>query len=430
MRFAIRAIAVCALWTGAVAFLTAAVTALAQSGQTVRIAYIDPLSGPFANVGQNQLRAWQFVASQLSGVRSPGNPAGVRFEVTGFDNKGLPQDSLNALGAAIDQGFRYVTQGAGSGAGMAIADAVSKHNARHPGAEVIYLNYAAVDPAMTGDKCSYWHFRLVADTAMKMKALTLFLKDQPQVHAVYLINQNYSHGQQVVKYFTDGLQRLRPGIRIVGNDLHPLGQVKDFAPYAAKIRQSSADAIVTGNWGADLTLLVRALHDAGLKLPLYTYYAQATDTPTALAALTAQPERSVGQSMQVYTVAQGHSNPSGELGALQKAFKATYHQEFYTYQSYDGIRLLSAAMAQSQSTDPVRVAAALEGLSIPSYAGTILMRRSDHQLQQSLFIAQWQKIDQRYPYSLENTGYTFVPVRQFDPEEVSTPSTCGIQRPA
>lgn len=391
--------------------------ALAQAGSTVKIAFIDPLSGPFANVGQNQLKSWQFVAERLSGAK---NPAGVKFEVTGFDNKGSPQESLNSLKAAIDQGFRYVTQGNGSGAGLAISDAVSKHNARNPGKEVVYLNYAAVDPAMTNEKCDYWHFRLDADTSMKMEALTAFMKDQPSVKKVYLMNQNYSHGQQVSKYFKEDIARKRPDVKIVGDDLTPIGQVKDFSPYVAKIKQAGADAIVTGNWGADLTLLVKALNDAGLKIPMYTYYAQVTGTPTALAA---------GGDSEVYVIAYGHANEPGEIGKIADDFKQKFNDDYYTYATYNGINLMAAAMAKAKSSDPVKVAAALEGLTVKSFAGEVQMRKSDHQLQQSMFVTKWQKVDKKNPYSVENTGYTFAPVKQMDAFIASTPTSCQMKRP-
>jgi len=387
-------------------------------GQTVRIAFMDPLSGPFANVGQNQLKSWQFAAERLSGAR---NPAGVKFEVVGFDNKGSPQESLNTLKAAIDQGFHYVTQGNGSGAGLAILDAVAKHNERNPGKEVIYFNYAAVDPAMTNEKCDYWHFRLDADTSMKMEALTSFMKDQPKVSKVYLLNQNYSHGQQVAKYFKEAIARKRPDVKIVGEDLHPIGQVKDFSPYVAKIKQSGADTIVTGNWGQDLTLLVKALNDAGLKIPMYTYYATVTGTPTALAA---------GGDSEVYVVGYGHANHSGEIGQMEAEFKKKFNDDYYTYATYNGIELMGAAMAKAKSTNPVQVAKALEGLQIKSFAGDVTMRASDHQLQQTMFISKWQKVDKKYPYSVENTGYTFVPIKQMDPYVSSTPTSCQMKRPA
>jgi branched-chain amino acid transport system substrate-binding protein len=392
--------------------------ATAAKGETVRIAFMDPLSGPFANVGQNQLKSWQFAAERLSG---PKNPAGVKFEIVGFDNKGSPQESLNTLKAAIDQGFRYVTQGNGSGAATAIMEAVSKHNERNPGKEVLYLNYAAVDPALTNEKCDFWHFRLDADTSMKMEALTSFMKDQPKVSKVYLINQNYAHGQQVNKYFKDAIARKRPDVKVVGEDLHPLGQVKDFAPYVAKIKQSGADTIVTGNWGADLTLLVKALNDSGLKIPMYTYYAGVTGTPTALAA---------GGEGEVYVVAYGHSNHTGELGQIAEDFKKKFNDDYYTFATYNGIQLLSAAMAKAKNTNPVQVAKAMEGLQVKSFAGDVTMRASDHQLQQSMYITKWQKADKKYPYSVENTGYTFAPIKQMDPYVSSTPTSCQMKRPA
>jgi branched-chain amino acid transport system substrate-binding protein len=409
MKFTLKVVA-------ATVMFAAAGVAMAQKGETVKIAFMDPLSGPFANVGQNQLKSWQFAAEKLSGK----NPAGVKFEVVGFDNKGSPQESLNTLKAAIDQGFRYITQGNGSGAGLAILDAVSKHNERNPGKELIYLNYAAVDPAMTNEKCDYWHFRLDADTSMKMEALTSFMKDQPKVKSVYLLNQNYSHGQQVAKYFKDAIARKRPDVKIAGEDLHPIGQVKDFAPYVAKIKQSGADTIVTGNWGQDLTLLVKAMNDAGLKIPMYTYYAGVTGTPTALAG---------GGDSEVYVVAYGHSNHPGEIGQMGKEFLQKFNDDYYTFATYNGISLLGAAMAKAKSTNPVAVAKAMEGLSVKSFAGEVTMRASDHQLQQSMYITKWQKA-KAGEYSVEKTGYTFVPIKQMDPYVSSTPTSCQMKRPA
>jgi branched-chain amino acid transport system substrate-binding protein len=397
--------------------LAFAAPAFAQKGETVKIAFMDPLSGPFANVGQNQLKSWQYAADRFSGAK---NPAGVKFEVVGFDNKGSPQESLNTLKAAIDQGFRYVTQGNGSGAGLAILDAVAKHNERNPGKEVIYLNYAAVDPAMTNEKCDYWHFRLDADTTMKMEALTTFMKDQPSVKKVFLLNQNYSHGQQVSKFFKEGMSRKRPDVQIVGDDLHPIGQVKDFAPYVAKIKQTGADTIVTGNWGTDLTLFVKALNEAGLKIPMYTYYSGVTGTPTALAA---------GGEGEVYVIAYGHSNHTGELNAMGAEFFKKYDDDYYTFATYNGINLLGAAMAKAKSSNPVAVAKALEGLQIKSFAGDVTMRASDHQLQQSMFITKWQKA-KKGEYSVEKTGYTFVPIKQMDPYVASTPTSCQMKRPS
>ena len=393
--------------------------AWAQKGETVKIAMIEGLSGPFGNVGQNQLKNWQFLAENFNGAK---NAAGVKIEIVGMDSKGSPQEALNTFKAAVDQGFRYIAQGNGSGAALALTDAVAKHNERNPGKEVVYLNYAAVDPALTNEKCNYWHFRLDADTSQKMEALTSFMKDQPKVKKVYLLNQNYSHGQQVAKYFKEGMASKRPDSSIVGDDLVPLGQVKDFAPYVAKIKQSGADTIVTGNWGADLTLLVKALNDAGLKLPMYTYYAAVTGTPTVLAA--------GGGDLEVFQISYAHSNYTGVMGKLTEDFQKKFNEDFYTFSIYNGILMLTEGIAKAKSTDPVKVAAAMDGIRFKGFNGDSEMRKSDHQLQQGLYISKWQKVDKKNPYSVEKTGYTFAPVKYIEAYVASTPTSCQMKRPS
>jgi branched-chain amino acid transport system substrate-binding protein len=401
----------------AAALMATSFAAMAQKGETVKIAMIEGLSGPFANVGQNQLKTWQFLAEHFNGAK---NPAGVNFEIVGMDSKGSPQEALNTFKAAVDQGFHYIVQGNGSGAALALSDAVAKHNARNPGKEVVYLNYAAVDPALTNEKCNYWHFRLDADTSQKMEALTSFMKDQPTVKKVYLLNQNYSHGQQVAKYFKEGMARKRPDVQIVGEDLVPLGQVKDFAPYIAKMKQAGADTLVSGNWGQDLTLMIKAMNDAGLKIPLYAYYAAVSGTPTVIAA---------GGNAEVYQIAYNHSNYTGELGTLANEFQKKFGDDFYTFSIYNGIKLLGDAMAKAKSTDPVKVAAAMDGMKFTGFNGDSEMRKLDHQMQQGLYISKWQKVDAKNKYSVEKTGYTFAPVKYIEAYVASTPTTCQMKRP-
>ena len=253
--------------------------AMAQKGEVVKMVRIDAQTGLMGPVGLNQLKSYQFFADKFSGA---GNPAGVKFEVTGIDNKLSPTESLNALKAAIDQGVRYIIQGNGSSVALALSDAVAKHNERNPGKEVIYLNDAAVDPDLTNGKCNYWHFRFDADTSMKMEAMSSFMEGQKDIKKVYILGQNYSHGVQVAKYTKETLARKRPDIQIVGEDLHPIAQVRDFAPYIAKIKASGADTVITGNWGSDLSLLIKAANEGGYTGKFYTYYAGVTGTPTAL----------------------------------------------------------------------------------------------------------------------------------------------------
>ncbi len=120
-----------------------------------------------------------------------------RFEVLAYDNKVNPQETLIAAQKGIDAGARVLVQGNGSSAAAALTDFVAKHNERNPSRQVIYINYSAVDPSLTNEKCNYWHFRFDANSDIKMEALTNFMKTRPEIKKVYLINQDYSFGQSV-----------------------------------------------------------------------------------------------------------------------------------------------------------------------------------------------------------------------------------------
>jgi len=409
MSFALKSVAIATL------SLTL-LSAHAQKGETVKIALIDPQTGLMGPLGLNQMRSWQFFAEKFSAT----NPAGVKFEMVAFDNKLSPAESLNAFKAALDQGVRYIAQGNGSSVAGALIEAVNKHNERNPGKEVIFLNYAAVDPDFTNSKCSYWHFRFDADTSMKMEAMTTFMKDQKDVKAVYLLNQNYSHGQQVAKFAKENLARKRPDVKVVGEDLHPLAQVRDFAPYIAKIKASGADTVITGNWGSDLALLIKAANEGGYTGKFYTYYTGVTGTPTALGT---------GGEGRVFQVAYSHYNMGGQMGQWMADFKTRYKDDMFTGAIPSALNVLGAAMAKAKSTDPVKVAAAMEGLKVNNFNGEVEVRKLDHQLQQPLFLTVWQKADQKYPYSPENTGMTLAPVKEFPSFVSSTPTSCQMKRP-
>ncbi len=390
------------------------------SGETVKIAWLDPLSGPFAPVGQNLLRSWQVVAEEANAKNWAGGP---KFEVVGFDNKASPQESLTVLKQLIDQGYRYVAQGNGSGVAIALSDAIQKHNERNPGKEIVFLNYAAVDPSLTNERCSFYHFRFDINADMKMEALTAFMQKEPKIKNVYLINQDYAFGRSVSKAGKEYLATKRPDVKIVGDDFHPLGQVKDFAPYVAKMKAAGTDTVVTGNWGADLSLLIKAAKDAGLDVRFYTYYAGTTGVPTAMGAAGAD---------KVNIVANWHPNIDKFPGAqFVDVMKTKFKDDYYTAQTYTGLQMLAEGVKRAKSTDPVKVAFAMEGVKVQSLTGEIEMRATDHQLQQNIYIATWTKTDGKgVKYDQENTGYGWKTQVTLPSYVAAQPTSCQMKRPA
>jgi branched-chain amino acid transport system substrate-binding protein len=421
------------------------VVAAQPAAETVRLAFIDPLSGPFANAGESSLRHFRTAIEALNergvtGVHKgpagdlKGAPRGIsggaaayRFEITGFDNKASAQDSLAQLRLAIDQGYRIIIQGQSSAAALALSDAITKHNAREPSRQVLFLNYAALDPDLTNSQCSFWHFRFDANSDMRVEAMAKVLEKAQAVKAVYVIGQNYSFGQQVSRAVREVLARRRPDIRIVGDELHPLGQVKDFAPYAAKIRASGADTVITGNWGNDLTLLVKAARESALDVNFYTFYAG------SLGAVTAIGEAGVGRVKQV---TEWHANvPSREIEDYARRYKARWGEDLFFFRVQTLLGMLSDALAKARSAEPAKIAAALEGMRYQTALGEVEMRASDHQLLQPLYVSTLVKSaarggDKTLRYDVENTGLGFRTDSRVEPFVSAQPTSCQMRRPS
>lgn len=404
------------------------VAAPAMAADTIRIAYIDPLSGAFAGVGDAGYKHFQYNAELLNA--KGGVLGGKKFEIVPFDNKVSAKEALIQLKRAIDQGIQIITQGNGSSVAGALIEAVNKHNKRNPDKRVIFLNYAAVTPAFTEEKCSFWHFRFDAHVDMKIAAITDYIKETPAIKKVYLINQDYVFGHAVSAAAKKMLAEKRPDVEIVGDTFTPLGKVKDFSPYVAKIQASDAQAIITGNWGADMSLLVKAAKDAGLDSQFFTFYG------SGLGAAAAIGEAGIGK---VISVIEWHLNLSVEENNKEDEEFFLGYQEKYSdggkVPYYYGrirttMRMLAAAIEKAGSTDPVDIAYALEGMEYETLYGKVTMRAQDHQLLQPLYLHVFAKQGEgTVKYDAENSGVGFKTLTRIEAPATAMPSPCKMKRP-
>ena len=393
----------------------------AALAENIKIAFIDPLSGPFATTGTNGLAEWEYAVEELvnkTGLAGEGNT----FEIVAFDNKISPKESLIQLQVAIDQGIRFIAQGNSSGVANALTDAINKHNRRNPDDRVLFINYSAVDPALTNDKCNFWHFRFDANADIKMDALSDVIKENQDIKKIYLIGQDYSFGKAVAAAAVKYLGEKRPDVEIVGNELHPIGKVKDFTPYARKITASGADAIITGNWGADMVGLGKSVIASGFKGPIYTYYSAANGITKTFGADGKGTIRLIGE---------GPLNPpsSDRAAAYVTAFKAK-NPDFDITQARiaNAAEMLARAIAAAGSTDAAAVGAALEGMEHDSiWGGKIMMRPEDHQAIQDVHI--FAHTDENITFDLDNSGYGLLKESTVEMAAADSPTTCEMKRP-
>lgn len=417
-------VAILAAWALA---LCTGLDALADAGPPLRIGLIEGLSGQFANAGEAVQRNLQWAIESVNargGVRLPNGAR--RLELALYDSKGGAEDALIMLRSATDDGVRFVAQGNSSAAAAALVAAVEKHNARAPERRVLFLNYSAVDPALTNELCSFWHFRFDAHAGMRMHALGAALLADRRIRRVYIIGQDYSFGRDFSRLARQMLADRRPDIAVVGDELHPLGRVKDFAPYVGKIIASSADAVLTGNWGSDLTLLVKSARDAGLAARFFTFYGNGLGAPAAMGAAGVD---------RVLAVAEWHPNAGGAASdAFVEAFRQRFPEPKHDYQHARMvvmIEMLVAAIEKAGSTEAAAVARALEGMQFRNAFHEAAMRAQDHQLIQPLYVSVMQKAGPGDPgvrFDNEGSGYGFRTVRRLAPEETAPPANCRMNR--
>lgn len=403
---------------------------MAAPKEPIRLALIEALSGPFANAGEAVERNLVMAVERVNargGVRlaDGAHP----LELVRYDSKGQVDEALSMLKAATGQGARIVLQGNSSAVAGALVDALDKHNEREPASRALFLNYSAVEPALTESRCSFWHFRFDAHADMRMAALTDVMQGDTRLERVYLIGQDYSFGRQVLQSARTMLAARRPDVRIVGEELHPIGRVKDFLPYALKIKASGAQAVVTGNWGNDLTLLVRAAREVGLDARFYTFYGNGLGAPAAIG------EAGVGR---VVAVAEWHPNAGGAASdRFVESFRTRFPRPQDDYQHvrmHAMVELLAAALERARSSEPLAVARALEGLRFdPASLGGLhqgWIRASDHQFVQPLYVSVMARAGEPgVRFDNEGTGWGFKTLRYLAPAQTEPAQRCAMRRP-
>ncbi|WCM90820.1 branched-chain amino acid ABC transporter substrate-binding protein [Acidovorax sp. NCPPB 3576] len=403
--------------------------ATAPTGAPIKIALIESMSGPFANTGEAVFRNVLWATERVNargGVLLPATAGGARpLAIERYDSKGQNEEALSALRAAIDDGARVILQGNSSATAAVLIEAINKHNEREPGKRVLFLNYSAVDPILTNEKCSFWHFRFDAHADMRMAALMDVIREDKALKSVYLIGQDYSFGQAVLREAKKQLAAQRPDVAVVGDELHPVGRVKDFAPYAVKIKASGAQAVVTGNWGNDLTLLVKAAREVGYDGMFYTFYGNALGAPAALG------DAGVGK---VVAVADWLPNvPGAQSEAFYRSFRQRFPQPADDY-VHMRMQLMVETLAQSieraGSTDTTAIARAMETAKVQLNGQAGTMRAADHQFQQPLAVGVMDRQGAPgVPFDVEGSGYGFRVVRRIAADQAEMPQRCEMRRP-
>lgn len=395
-------------------------SATAAFSETFKFAMIDPFSGPAAMVTERIEKVLRYAVDE---VNANGGLNGDQIEILTFDNKLSPQETAIQAQKAIDAGATILQTSVSSSNTFALVDFVKKHNRRNPDNKVIVFDGASHDPAITGEKCSYYSFSWVLNAHAKTKGLASYLEGRPDIKKVFLLNAEGSSGQTSRQAFLDMVGAARPDIEWVGDDIHPLQKITDFAPYIAKIRSSGADAVITSDWGPDLALVLKAAGEGNLEAEWFTFFSTGPGAPTAMAQ--------AGLDGLVYSVFDGDAGIDFDgLKAHEEAFRAATGISAGAFPGdSSAIRALAAAAEKAGSNDVDALVAALEGMTIQTiYGAEGVSRVDDHQFLSQMAVSKFVpkaegELDE------EGTGWGWENVALIPASDITLPSTCEMDRP-
>jgi branched-chain amino acid transport system substrate-binding protein len=393
----------------------------AVQAEPVKIALIESLSGGQAVTGKLFQSAVKYGLAKVEAEKAW--PDGIKL--LEYDNQGGPSEAADKLKAAINDGAQIIIQGASSAIGGQITADVQKHNARNPGKEIMWINVGAEAMEFTGPKCHFYHFRWNGNAEIRLKAMLIAMKDANALGSkVYIIGQNYSWGHDVQKLTRDYAKEY--GYTIVGDVIHDVNKIQDFAPYVAKIKEAGPDTVVTGNWSNDLLLLMKAAGDSGLKARFLAYW---IDQPGNIA-------NAGDTALGHYTQSTFFPDANGDkTAAFAEDFKAKTGQYPLNVQGHvthamwgvgEALKALKAKPGDKLSVKAL--ASAMENVTVDTSMGPIKMRAADHQALVPLAIA---VVSKDAKFKADNTDKGFKTIKLLTGEQASSPvqPSCKMDRP-
>lgn len=394
-------------------------SASAVQAEALKIGVIEPLSGVQTSTGRLVVNGTQFAIDEINGA---GGFNGEKIQLMEYDNAGTTTGAADKFKQAVADGVHVVVQGTSSALVGQVTEDVRKHNLRNPKKPILLLNVNSEAMELTGDKCHFFHFRFTTTAPMRVNALVDAMKSAGQLGSkVYAFNQNYSWGRDM-EVAIEGAAA-KGGYKVVGKTLHDLNKIQDFAPYVAKFRESAPDTVITGNWGNDLLLLLKAASESGTKVRFGTTFLDQVGNIG-----------SAGQTAAGHYLANTYN-----LELDQTAFPENFKKRFGHYPVFSepltvyALRLFNVALQsvdkKGAPVDSIAIAKAIEAAKAKWPTGEVSMRKEDHQLQLPVVVS---VVKEGTKYPMDGTKYGFSPVRVIQARDVIYPPqlSCKMERPA
>lgn len=360
----------------------------AAPGGEIKIGFLGLLSGAGALAGRPIQDGARLAVEEINAA---GGVLGQRLVLISRDTGGTPEEAVRLTRELIlDEGCQFI-QGPFTDAENMAVSAVSEE------LQTIMLPYVAKTDRLLSEE--YFHpyvFQPSSSTLYEGGYAAIKTAELADAQTVVAIAPDYEYGHMQTTSFVNRLAELRPDMTVT--EIYAPLFATDFTPYVTQIVDAAPDVLYIVQWGSDYVTVLKQLvaYDAFATIDFTVTVGENGSVETGLAMGADYPEGIFANAMDVL-----YWPDTPEHQAYEEAlarFTGEPYTQGNTIQGYIGIMLLAAAIEKAGTTDTDAVVTALEGLTIDTPLGPMLMGE-DHQLRRAM-VWGYTKLTDEYPFAV------------------------------
>jgi len=334
-----------------------------SAGQPIKIGLLLEQTGSFSWYGQENLEGAQLYVDKIN---SSGGINGRQIELDTVNNESTPDKSVSGARKLMQDGVVAIL-----GLGL-VGDAQAVSPLVQDSGPPVYSTSGAYLP---DNRMMFAGTVYVADT---QKRALQFLIERKMTNIALLLTNDASGqvAQQAITQAAPGL-----GIQITRTELFNPDDV-DVTPQMTQIRASNPQAIVAWVVGKPLGVVLKASKQLGVDVPIITSHGNLTPGfIESIADVQTGPVYMFGTKDLIWRDLPDGDPQKPLVSEMQNAMQSKYQKEggIGTGTAYDGLMLLATALKQANSTDPNKLADALESLrDVNGVIGTYNLSQQDH----------------------------------------------------
>lgn len=359
------------MYTGMILAAGLALTGSANAAADLKIGIAGPLTGAQAAFGKQLTEGTEQAIADLN---AKGGILGHKLTFEEGDDQADPKQGVSVANKFVGDGIKWVVGHFDSGVSIPASD-VYKENG------MLAITPASTNPQLT-DRPGYWNvFRTCGRDDQQGLVAANYIKTHMKGEKIAILDDKTTYGKGLADVVR--AQVKKNGGSFVLDDEINAGE-KDYSAEVTKIKASGAQVVYYGGYQTEAGLLIRQMHEQGVKAIIFGADGIATDEYAQIGG-----DATIGTLMTFGPDA----TKSPAAKAVVKEFAAKkYNPEAYTLYAYAAVQVLDQAAVKAKSIDPKKVAAAIHsGMKFHTVIGNFTYDKKGDRKDLDYVVYTWQK---------------------------------------